>query len=243
VHSPEDRVKIRRLHFWPRTTQSAIALQRKLRGCVRLRPVRGDVRLFAGVDAAFSRDGSRVIAGVVLWDAAGRIVLESRVAQTACRFPYVPGLLSFRESPGALAALRKLKYRPHVILCDAQGLAHPRRFGLACHLGLWVRLPTIGCAKSRLCGQYEEPSTPRGGASPLVLDGRRVGTVLRTRDGVRPLFISPGHLCDHDSAVRLTLQAATRFRLPEPARLAHQLVTRARQAGGAGVPARQCAIA
>jgi len=221
-------MNIATLHRWPITPAAAIALQKRLAPLVCLRPVSSSVRLFGGADVAFSTDGSQVVAGVVVWDAEVGAVVEQRVARAPCRFPYVPGLLSFRELPGLLAALRKLRSTPQVMLCDAQGLAHPRRFGLACHLGLWLRIPTVGCAKSRLCGEHGDPASTRGSQTTLWHDRQRVGSVLRTRAGVKPLFVSPGHLCDHDSAVRLTLAAATRYRLPEPTRLAHQLVTRAR---------------
>ncbi len=206
-------------------------MQRQLAPRVRLTPVPSGVRLFAGADVAFSPDGSRVIAGVVVWDVKEGTAVEQQVIRAPCRFPYVPGLLSFRELPGLLAAFRKLRTLPQVVLCDAQGLAHPRRFGLACHLGLWLDLPTVGCAKSRLCGQYDEPGRTKGSCTPLSHKTERAGSVLRTRDDVKPLFVSPGHLCDHATAVRLTLAAATRYRLPEPTRLAHQLVSRARTGG------------
>jgi deoxyribonuclease V len=216
------------LHRWPTAPKAAVALQRRLAPRVRLAPVPRGVRLFGGADVAFSADGTRVIAGVVLWDVKEAAVVEQQVIRAPCRFPYVPGLLSFRELPSLLAALRKLRTSPQVVLCDAQGLAHPRRFGLACHLGLWLDLPTVGCAKSRLCGEYDEPARTKGGCTTLWHNAERVGSVVRTRDGVKPLFVSPGHLCDHASAVRLTLAAATRYRLPEPTRLAHQLVSRAK---------------
>lgn len=221
-------MRIRTLHRWPRTPAAAIALQKRLASRVRLVPGPKSVRLFAGTDVAFSRDGSKVIAGVVVWDAAESAVIEQRVAWIPSRFPYIPGLLSFRETPGLLAAMRKVRTAVEVVLCDAQGLAHPRRFGLACHLGLWLRIPTVGCAKSRLCGQCRQPKTAKGSRATLTYKGERVGSVLRTRDNVKPLFVSPGHLCDHESAIRLTLAATTIYRLPEPTRLAHQLVTRAK---------------
>lgn len=221
-------MRVNQLHRWPRTPQAAITLQQALAPRVRLRPVPAGVCHFAGADVAFSRDGATVIAGVVVWDVRAQAVVEQRVVRRPCHFPYVPGLLSFRELPGVLAAFRQLKRVPDVVLCDAKGLAHPRRFGLACHLGLWLNIPTVGCAKSRLCGSFEEPPTHKGGYSPLTLDGEQVGIVLRTRAGVRPLFVSPGHLCDHAAARRLTHSAATHYRLPEPTRLAHQLVTRLR---------------
>jgi deoxyribonuclease V len=221
-------MRIATLHRWPTTPKAAVALQRELAPRVRLKPVRFAIRYFAGTDVAFSPDGSEVVAGVVVWDLVLNEAVEQHVARTPCRFPYVPGLLSFRETPGLLSALKMLKTAPDVVLCDAQGLAHPRRFGLACHLGLWLQLPTVGCAKSRLCGEYDEPARTKGSCTKLWHNGEQVGTVLCTRYNVKPLFVSPGHLCDHDSAVRLTLATATRYRLPEPTRLAHQLVTRAR---------------
>jgi deoxyribonuclease V len=222
-------MKIAQLHRWPTEPSAAIALQRALTPRVRLTPGPRTVRLFAGTDVAFSPDGGQVIAGVVIWDARERVVVEQRVARVACGLPYIPGLLSFRELPGVLAALRKLTIEPQVVLCDAQGVAHPRRLGLASHLGLWLERPTVGCAKSRLCGEYREPGAEQGSQAELRHNGERVGTVLRTRSNVKPLFVSPGHLVDHASAVRLTLAAAGRYRLPEPTRLAHQLVTRARK--------------
>lgn len=225
-------MKIRPLHRWPCDTRSAIAMQKRLAPRLQLRPPRGAIRYVAGVDVAFSPDGTEVIAGIVVWDMRRQTCVEQRVARRHCTFPYVPGLLSFRELPGMLAAFRLLRSEPDAVLCDGQGLAHPRRFGLACHLGLWLNCATVGCAKSRLCGTFTEPPTERGGASPLLLDGQQVGVVLRTRADVRPLFVSPGHLCDHRAAVRLTLAAAIRFRLPEPTRLAHRLVTENRRPGG-----------
>ena len=225
-------MKINPLHTWPRTPKAAIKFQRKLAVQVHLCPVAAGARVVAGADVAFSPDGSQVIAGVVVCDLATRTVIEQKLARVVCRFPYIPGLLSFRELPAVLAAFRKLRTEPQVVLCDGQGLAHPRRIGLACHLGLWLERPTVGCAKSRLCGTYAEPPVEKGGFSPLLLDGEQVGVVLRTRTAVKPLFVSPGHLCDHESALRLTLATTTRFRLPEPTRLAHQLVTRARNASG-----------
>lgn len=221
-------MKIGTLHRWPRTPRAAIDLQKELAPRVRLTPIKGLPRWIAGVDAAFSPDGSRVIAGVVLWDAAANQVVEKHVADAPCRFPYIPGLLSYRELPGVLAAFRKLSRPPDVVLCDAQGLAHPRRLGLASHLGLWLNLPTVGCAKSRLCGTHAEPGPHKGATAELRLAGERIGAVLRTRERVKPLYVSPGHLCDHESAAALTLRFALKYRLPEPTRLAHQLVTATR---------------
>lgn len=220
---------VARLHSWPRSAADALALQRRLAPQVRLTPLDlNGVKRVAGADLSLSRDGDELIAGIVVWDIAAQCVVEHVVVRRPCRFPYVPGLLSFRETPGVLAACRRVRSGVDVLICDAQGLAHPRRFGLACHVGLWLDLPTIGCAKSRLCGDFREPGARRGEAADLMLDGERVGAVLRTRRGVKPVFVSPGQRCDIDSACRVVMACLTRFRLPEPTRLAHQLVTRAR---------------
>jgi len=221
-------MRIRKLHDWPTDARAAVALQKRLAPRVRLTALPTRLRLIAGTDVAFSRYGRRVIAGVVLWDLKTGQVLETHVATVACTFPYVPGLLSFRELPGLLEALRALRHRPDAVLCDAQGIAHPRRLGLATHLGLWLGLPTVGCAKSRLCGMHDEVGAEKGARAALWDGDERLGVVLRTRTGVKPLYVSPGHLCDLDGAAELTLRCATRYRLPEPTRLAHLLVSRAR---------------
>ena len=162
---------------------------------------------------------------------AGTFELVERVGLTAeAKFPYVPGLLSFREAPALLEAFGRLKARPDVVLCDGQGLAHPRRLGIACHLGLWLDLPTVGCAKSRLCGTFDEPGPVRGDRSPLVDRGETIGAVLRTRDRVAPLFVSPGHRCDLESAVGLVLATTRKLRLPIPSRMVHDFVNEVRRA-------------
>lgn len=182
-------------------------------------------RLVAGIDCAFVSGGNGIIAGAVVWDRFRGAVTETRLVSRKCTFPYIPGLLSFRELPAVIAVLRKLTSEPGVVLCDAQGIAHPRGFGLAAHLGLWIDVPTIGCAKSRLCGEFAPPGPRRGDSSALMLRDKMVGMVLRTRVGVRPLFVSPGNRCDIDSALAVTLNCLTKYRLPEPTRRAHQLVT------------------
>jgi deoxyribonuclease V len=222
-------MKFATLHRWPRDTDAAITLQERLAPRVRLQPIPPRVRLIAGADATFTPDGRSVLAAVVLWDLKTGALVTSSTAAQPCHFPYVPGLLSFRELPCILAAFRKLRTQPDAVLYDGQGLAHPRRVGIASHLGLWIGIPTIGCAKSRLLGTYDEPPRQRGGQSPLWYSGEQVGVVLRTRDGVKPVFVSPGHLCDHASAVRLTLATATKYRLPEPTRLAHHCGSALRQ--------------
>jgi len=208
-------------HSWRLSPAEAIAEQRRLAGRIRLCPAPVPRRV-VGLDCAFH--GERILAAAVVWDVAAAAVLEQRTLTDALRFPYVPGLLSFREVPVLLKLLRRLRSDVQGILCDGQGIAHPRRLGLACHLGLIAGLPAVGCAKSRLCGRHGEPAAQRGSAVPLLDGEERIGTVLRTRDGVRPLFVSPGHLTDHVSSIDWALAMGGGYRLPEPTRLADRLV-------------------
>jgi deoxyribonuclease V len=211
-------------HSWAVTAKQAIAIQRRLASSVRPTRPRRRLRLIAGVDAAFSRDGKHCIAAAVVWDLEDRRVVEQRTARRRLRFPYVPGLLSFREAPAVIAALRSVECEPDVIMCDAHGLAHPRRFGLACHVGVICGIPTIGCAKSRLTGTHRPPAVRRGSRVQLVDGIEVVGSVVRTREGIRPVYVSVGHLIDLRTAEQLVLESAVRFRLPEPTRLADKLV-------------------
>jgi deoxyribonuclease V len=177
---------------------------------------------------AFTPDGQRCVAGVVVWDRRCEQVIEEQTAVRTVRFPYVPGLLSFREAPAVLAAIRKLRQTPDVLILDGQGQAHPRRMGLASHVGLLADIPTVGCAKSRLCGTFVDPSAERGSRADLMDEDEIIGAVVRTRAGTRCVFVSVGHRVTLDDAVSLVLACCTRYRLPEPTRLAHQLVTRCR---------------
>jgi deoxyribonuclease V len=151
--------------------------------------------------------------------------VEHAVVRRKTRFPYVPGYLSFREAPAALAAMRRLRRAPDLIVCDGQGFAHPRRFGLACHLGLLANLPSIGVAKSRLIGEHAMLGSRRGEWVPLVDDGERIGAVLRTRTGVRPVYVSVGHRISLETAIDYVLRCTTRYRLPETTRQAHRLAS------------------
>ena len=210
------------LHRWDLTPKEAIALQRELSERIVLRDeVPEPVRLIAGVDVSCARFSPRVYAAVILYDLQSNQVVERVSAQAAEAFPYVPGLLSFRELPVVLAACRKLQRTPDVVLVDGQGIAHPRRLGIASHLGLWLDLPTIGCAKSRLCGEHDQPGTLRGAWARLMDGADEIGRVLRTRDRVRPLFVSPGHRVGLERAVQIVLACGRGYRLPEPTRLAH----------------------
>ncbi|MGO8675408.1 MAG: deoxyribonuclease V [Limisphaerales bacterium] len=216
-------------HSWRLSPRQAIALQGKMRGLVCRVGSGEEFRFVAGLDGAFSRDGSRCIAGVVLWDLRERGVVERQVATGKLRFPYIPGLLSFREVPAWVAALRKLRQAPDALMCDGQGIAHPRRFGIASHLGVLCGLPSIGCAKSRLVGAHDEPPARRGGRAPLLDKDEVIGTVLRTQDGIRPVYVSIGHRLDLASAEALVLACTLKYRLPEPTRLADRLVAEAKK--------------
>src|SRR6056297_512476 len=215
-------------HKWNLTPKQAMAVQRRLRDRIQLRPAPLPRRI-AGLDCAFLHDS--VIAVGVVWDTAGQTVVETRAARAPLRFSYVPGLLSFREVPVLLQVLRRLQTPVGGLLCDGQGIAHPRRLGLATHLGLIAGLPTVGCAKSRLCGTHREPGRRRGAVAPLMAEGERIGSVLRSRDGVKPLYVSPGHLSDHASSIEWVLACGAGYRLPEPTRLADRLVAEYKKTG------------
>jgi deoxyribonuclease V len=161
--------------------------------------------------------------------------VEQHVTRRPIRFPYVPGLLSFREAPAILAVLRRLRCEPDVFLFDGQGYAHPRRFGLACHVGMLIDRPSLGCAKSVLVGTFRMPGAARGARAPLEHNGECVGMAVRTRDGVKPVYVSVGHRLSLEAAVEITLTACAGFRLPEPTRLADKLVARAKTPAGAPI--------
>jgi deoxyribonuclease V len=211
------------------TPRQAIRLQRRLAGRVRIEPLPRPLRLVAGADVAFSPDEKRCLAGVVVYDVQKQEVVEQVLAWRPVRFPYVPGLLSFREAPAVLAAVRKLRTVPDLFLLDAQGLAHPRRMGLASHVGLLMDRPTVGCAKSRLCGEQQTPAATAGSIAPLTHCGDTIGSVLRTRNGIKPVYVSVGHRVTLPDAISVVMSCVTRYRLPEPTRLAHILVTRHRR--------------
>lgn len=215
------------LHPWNLSPQEAMALQRRLAGHVLLRPLPRRISLIAGADVGYGRHGGTVVAAVAVHTFPRLELVELVQVEDHVSFPYIPGLLSFREIPPLLSAFRKLRHQPGAVLCDGQGLAHPRRLGLASHLGLWLNLPTIGCAKTRLLGEHGEPGPCRGHYRSLTSRGERVGVVLRTRPGVKPIYVSPGHLVDLDGCRRLVLRCCRGFRIPQPIRTAHQTVQRA----------------
>lgn len=222
-------MKIKTLHSWDLTPTEAVALQRELAGRVDTRTPLGPCALVAGADISYERFSPVFYAAVVVVRVADGEIVETQTAIRESPFPYVPGLLSFREGPAVLEALAKLKTTPDAVMFDGQGFAHPRRVGLACHMGLWLNLPTLGCAKSLLIGQARAPG-PRRGAMTALRDGREtVGKAVRTRDGIKPVYVSAGHRIDLASAARLVLRCCRGYRLPEPTRQAHLCVNALRR--------------
>ena len=211
-----------RRHGWDLTQAQAVAVQQKLRsGVVSDRPIDFHrIRLVAGVDVSVKDERSR--AAIVVLTYPDFRVVETALAEAPTPFPYVPGLLTFREGPVLEKAFAALRAEPDAFLFDGMGIAHPRRMGIAAHMGLWLERPTIGCGKTRLVGRHGPVPEEKGGHTPLVDCGETIGAVVRTRTGTNPLFISPGHLADVPSAMALTLACAVRYRLPEPTRLAHR---------------------
>lgn len=185
--------------------------------------------LVGGADISYNRGSEILYAAIVILRLKDLLFVETVGHRAQTSFPYIPGLLSFREVPVLLETFKKLRHKPDLLLCDGQGIAHPRRFGLASHLGLLLDRPTIGCAKSRLIGTAPEPSSRRGSATTLKDKGEAIGKVLRTRDRVRPVYVSIGHKIDLDTAVSVVLRCSPRYRIPEPTRQAHHEVNRIRE--------------
>jgi deoxyribonuclease V len=219
-------MKIKNLHRWNLSPKQAIALQKKLAPKIKFTPVKKFPKLVAGLDCAFSRDGKKIIAAVVVLQLPELKVIETKYAVRKLRFPYIPGLLSFREAPACLSAVKKLKNTPDAFLIDGQGFAHPRRFGIASHLGLFLNKPTIGCAKSLLIGTFENPASQKGSFAPLKDKTETIGVVLRTATNVKPIFISVGNNCRLKDAIKIVLACTAGFRIPEPTRLADHLVSK-----------------
>ena len=212
-------------HPWNVTPKEARAIQERLRGEVASQDRYDPVERVMGVDVGFEDGGARTRAAVVVLELRSLRPLEQAFASVPTTFPYVPGLLSFREIPAILEAYAKLRDPPQLVVCDGQGIAHPRRFGLASHLGLLLDLPTIGVAKTRLLGEHGEVPDHRGAWVPLRHDGETIGAVVRTRIGVKPVYVSIGHRVSLPSAVAFTLACAPKYRLPETTRLADRLAS------------------
>ncbi|HEY9286369.1 MAG TPA: deoxyribonuclease V [Pyrinomonadaceae bacterium] len=230
-----------KLHEWDVTPREAVELQKQLRERVRVVPLGKKIETVAGADISFNKFDPAVYAGIVVLRLPSLEVVEEVGVVSETRFPYVPGLLSFRETPSVLEAWAKLKTEPDAVMFDGQGLAHPRRVGIASHVGLLIDRPTLGCAKSVLVGRYEEPQPERGAWTPLVdpKNGEQVGAAVRTKNKVQPIYVSPGHLIDFEGAIKLTLDCDGGYRQPEPTRRAHLLVNALRRGERAETPSPQ----
>lgn len=219
------------------TPQEAVEMQKRLRGQVLLMPYTGPLELIGGADVSFNKYSPQVYAAFVVLEAATMKVIASSSAVMEVSFPYIPGLLSFREIPPLLEAWKKLQTRPDVIVFDGQGIAHPRRLGIASHAGLILDVPSIGCAKSILTGVHEKLPETAGARTPLLdrYSREKIGDVLRTKKGVRPVYISPGHRMDFASSLRIIESCVRKYRIPEPTRQAHVFVNEVRKARQSGL--------
>ena len=211
-------------HAWDLSPEQAFALQNQWRERVIQTDDFPTINTIAGVDVAYSKDETHLVGAVVVLDAQSLAIQTISYAEERVSFPYVPGLFSFRELPSLLAAFAKLEALPDLVVCDGQGIAHPRRFGLACHLGLMLDIPTLGCAKKRFIGEFSEPAAPRGASSDLIEDGEIVGKVLRTQTQIKPVFVSVGHRISLASACDWVLKLTPHYRLPETTRTADHAV-------------------
>jgi deoxyribonuclease V len=217
------------LHRWEVSPEEAIEIQNSLRSRLDLQSEPEQIETVAGIDVSYDKGSDWLFAAIVVMQVRDLQILDSASATATVPFPYIPGLLSFRECPAVLQAWEKLTVKPDCLMCDGQGIAHPRRLGIASHLGLWLDMPSIGCAKSLLVGTYREPGLKRGSTEPLYHRKEQVGMILRTKDGVQPVFVSQGHKISLQKAIEIVLTCCTKYRLPEPTRQAHRLVNEIRR--------------
>lgn len=217
------------LHSWDVTPDEAIKIQNELRHLVRVENLSGKINYIAGADISFDKGSNIVYAGVVVLKFPELVEIDRSLVITEVKFPYIPGLLSFRESPALIQAWEKIKITPDIVVIDGQGIAHPRRFGIASHFGILIDRPTIGCAKSLLVGRYEEPGEKAGNYSYLYDSGEIIGVALRTRDNVQPVFVSIGHKITLEESIKIIMQTVRGYRIPEPTRHAHNLVNALRR--------------
>lgn len=218
-------MNIQVLHEWPQTAQEAIAIQQQLRERVKRENDLPEIRYVAGVDAGYDNASGMTQAAVAVLSFPDLQLCDRAIVRRPTSFPYVPGLLSFREVPAVLDALAQLTIAPDLVLCDGQGLAHPRRFGIACHLGVLSDLPTIGVAKSRLIGTHAELGSEKGNWQPLIDRGETIGAVVRSRSDVNPLYVSIGHRISLGSAIDYVLRCTPKYRLPETTRWSDRLAS------------------
>jgi deoxyribonuclease V len=222
-------MQIQHLHSWDLDAAAAVALQRQLADQIDRHTPLTRCDLVAGADISYNRFSNTLYAGVVVLRADDGSIVETQDVVAEATFPYRTGLLSFREAPALLAVFAKVQSEPDAIMIDGAGYAHPRRMGLACHVGLWLNRPCVGCAKSYLIGDYDEPAPEAGSTAPLRHKDEIIGSVVRTKTGINPLFVSVGHKIDLPSAVHLVLNTTRGYRVPEPTRQAHLHVNSLRQ--------------
>lgn len=220
---------ISKTHKWDISPKEGIELQKKLTKEIKLIHLESLPKTVAGADVSYDRGSNIFFAGIVVLSFPGMEIIDEVSASGEVNFPYIPGLLSFREGPVLVEAFRKLETAPDLIMFDGQGIAHPRGLGIASHMGLLLNIPSIGCAKTKLCGDYSEPGREKGSYSPLLMKGKEIGAVLRTKSRVKPIFVSPGHLVDIRSCLDIVLTSSKKYRLPEPTRQAHLFVNRVRR--------------
>jgi len=225
--SPENfSVDIKHIHPWMVDCAEARNIQDRLSRLVEITPLKKAVHCIAGADIAYSARDNWLIAGVIVFTFPHLDIIEQVWAEGEASFPYLPGFLTFREAPTLLAALARLRHDPDIIVLDGQGIAHPRRLGLASHIGVILDIPSIGCAKKRLFGKYTEPGEQKGEYTFLYHKEEIIGAALRTKSRVKPVFISVGHKVDLEGALQIILACTGKYRLPEPTRQAHILVNR-----------------
>jgi deoxyribonuclease V len=227
-------MEIAELHPWDVPYTEAVRIQESLRDQVVVKGFEGQIHHIVGLDASYAKGSRMVWAGAVVLDFPSLVKKEEQWTQKEVSFPYIPGLLSFREIPVLIEVIRRITLEPDLIFCDGQGIAHPRGIGLAAHLGVLLRRPTIGCAKSKLVGEFDQVGEEKGDYTYLRYRKRIVGAVVRTRSHVRPIFVSPGYHTTIDDCIRLTLATCTRYRIPEPTRQANILVNSLRCIGAQG---------
>jgi len=232
INRKESSKKPTFFHPWKVSPNEAVKIQEELRKKLLLRPARVPFKRIAAGDVSYSRSDEMTYGTFLVFTCPDLILVESGSAEGHATFPYIPGLLTFREGPVLLEAFSKLHTKPDLILIDGQGIAHPRSMGIASHLGLLLDVPSVGCAKSRLMGAHRDLSMDKGSALPLVEGNRTVGMVLRTRDGVKPVFVSPGHKMDIKTSVEVVLSLCRGYRIPEPLRQAHIFVNQLRETKG-----------
>jgi len=223
-------MKIKPLHPWEVAPEEAASIQEKLRKKIRLKGKVDNLQRIAATDVAYSNDVA--IAGVISFSYPELLVLEKNLVLFPVKFPYIPGLLSFREGPPIIEAFKKLKQKPDLLLFDGQGIAHPRRMGIATHLGIYLNIPSIGCAKSKLIGEHALLKNEKGAYQPLYDGGEMIGFVIRCKKDVRPVFISPGSFIDFEAALKIVLILCRGHKIPEPLRLVHMFVNKKKKEGG-----------